>query len=100
VENRQSVIRKVTEYVTTAYGGDWQKAFTAYAVNGQLTRDGVIDVLKAADVGFLITRPAIAAQVMDLFDTNGDGSLSWAEFNAIAQVSPPAPPPLPPVPPK
>lgn len=92
-EDRGSVVRKVTEFVTSFYSGDWQRAFAAFAPNGQLAHSGLVDVLAAAGVGYMVTRPAIATEVLNALDTNSDGVLTFEEFNAVAKVvAPPVPP--------
>lgn len=100
MENRASVVQKVTLYVNTTFGGDWQKAFNSYAVNGLVSRDALLAILKAAGVGFALGRPFVAAQVMEVMDANGDGSITWDEFQSLAHTTPPAPPPVPPPAPK
>ena len=88
MENRESVVRKVTVYVASHFGGDWKKAFDAYAVGGKISENAIVDLFAAAGVGYAIGRPFIADEVMKLMDADGDGFLSWEEFDKIARTTP------------
>jgi hypothetical protein len=80
--------RKVDDLVRSRFGGDYKKAFSHYAgSNGEVSRAGVKQLLRDAGVGSDIpipfvgtTRDAYADGLMDKFDTNKNGSVSWSEF--------------------
>jgi hypothetical protein len=81
--------RKVDDLVRRQYGGDYKKAFQHYAgPNGEVSREGVKQLLRDADVGSDMqipfvgtTRDKYADGLMDKFDTNRNGSVSWSEFS-------------------
>ena len=82
---REEVIRKVTLLVKSKYGGDWQKAFKAEDKDNdnRISYDELEAILKEANVGFQMTRWAIAQAIVKELDADGDGFVSWEEFNAV-----------------
>ncbi|QEL20607.1 EF-hand domain-containing protein [Limnoglobus roseus] len=86
-ENRRELDEKVTALVAIRFGGDYRAAFARYDANG----DGVIskDELKAlladAGIGSGLTRWAWANGIIEAVDTNRDGVIDWAEFEAVFQ---------------
>lgn len=88
-ETRASVVQKVTHVVTTAYSGDWKKAFVAFDKNedGKIDRGELTDLLARCEIGYALTRPIIAAQILALMDTDNDGAISFEEFNTLAHVA-------------
>lgn len=83
---RQEVIADVTAFVGRKYGGDWKKAFDAEDEDGdgRLSTVELTTILAKAGVGVLLTRWAIALEVIQAVDTDGDGYISWPEFQTIA----------------
>jgi hypothetical protein len=83
-----AVGRQVDDMVKKKFGGDYKKAFQHYAgANGEVSRDGVKALLKDAGIGsdtqipFIgSTRDKYADALMDKFDSNHNGSVSWQEF--------------------
>lgn len=86
MENRESIVRKVTLYVNRVFAGDWKKAFDGYAPSGKFSASAMADLFAAAGVGYALSRPLIAQQVMAFMDGDGDGCLTWEEFNQIAHM--------------
>jgi len=84
-ENRREIDEKVTTLVTTRFGGDYRAAFAHYDAdgNGTIDKDELKALLSDAGIGSGLTRWAWAKGVMGAVDTNGDGAISWAEFEAV-----------------
>lgn len=82
-EQRREIDEKVTALVRTRFGGDYRAAFAHYDADG----DGTIsnDELKDARIGSGLTRWAWAKGIVGEVDTSGDGSISWAAFEAVFQ---------------
>ena len=84
-DKRQEVDDKVTALVRGRFGGDYKAAFGHYDADG----NGVIDggelkaLLAAAGIGSGFTRWAWAKGIMGQVDTDGDGAISWAEFERV-----------------
>ena len=73
--------RRVQNLVQRQYGGDAHAAFNHYAnKNGEVPKAGVEKLLEDADVGSFFTRGAYTNAVMDRFDSNRNGGISWQEF--------------------
>lgn len=79
---RVEVIALVTAYVQSQYKGDWQEAFTRRDKDGdgKLGRNELISLLRDAEVGTWLWRPEIADSVIAEMDGDGDGQISWDEF--------------------
>jgi Ca2+-binding EF-hand superfamily protein len=73
---------KLAAHVRDRFGGDYQRAFRATDAdgNGQISRSELKSLLGDAGVGSALTRGAWADGVMDHFDTNRNGGISWNEF--------------------
>jgi Ca2+-binding EF-hand superfamily protein len=86
-EQRQELDDKVTALVRGRFGGDYPAAFRHYDADG----DGVIDraelktLLVDAGIGNALTRWAWAKGILTALDADGDGGISWAEFQAVAK---------------
>jgi hypothetical protein len=80
---RQQVIDGVTAFVNRRYNGDWHAAFLAEDANGDelIDRSELSTILSKSGLGTLITRPVISVGVLAAMDTDGDGTISWAEFH-------------------
>ncbi len=87
---REIVIAAVAALVERAYGGSWEKAFDAHDgdSDGRIDTTELVNVLKAAGIGYTFTRRAIARKIMAEVDGNGDGFVSRAEFDAVFKGSP------------
>lgn len=80
MENRETVIEKVTKYVDIHFDGNWKNAFDYYAHDTNLSRDELINVLKVASIGSMITRGTIADRIMSELDADKDGFITLIEF--------------------
>ena len=87
-EKRQEIDDKVTALVLTRFGGDYRAAFAHYDTdgNGTIDKDELKALLKDAGIGSGLTRWAWAKGIMSEVDANADGSISWAEFEAVFQA--------------
>jgi hypothetical protein len=73
--------QKVADLVDQRFGGDWKQAFDSYAgQNGEIDRNRLGSLLSDANVGSWLTRGAWVSGVMDRFDTDSSGGISWQEF--------------------
>lgn len=87
MENRNSLVVKITAFVQERHGGDWRRAFDVYATNGKLTRDGLDAALQAAGVGpGYLGRKLAEVGIMEVADADGDGCISFEEFQRLAHV--------------
>lgn len=84
-EQRRELEEKVAALVTTRYGGDYHAAFGHYDANGDdaISTDELKALLADAGVGSGWTRWAWASGIMAELDTNGDGVIARAEFDAV-----------------
>ena len=84
-EKRQEIDEKVTALVKTRFGGDYRAAFAHYDTdgNGTIDKDELKALLSDAGIGSGFTRWARAKGIMGAVDTNADGGISWAEFEAV-----------------
>jgi Ca2+-binding EF-hand superfamily protein len=73
---------KLEAHVRDQFGGDYERAFRATDADGsgQINRRELSALLGNAGVGNALTRGAWADGVMDHFDSNRNGGISWNEF--------------------
>lgn len=80
--DKKEVIDSIKAYVKKSYGGNYQEAFDAFAKNtGKVNREAVVNLLWYANVGWSVTRGLIADKIIEELDKDGDGLISWKEFN-------------------
>ncbi len=77
----------VKRLVDERFGGNWQRAFDHYAggAGREVGKRGIERMLDDAGVDLWHGFPpqgAIASRMMDQFDTNRNGGVSWQEFNS------------------
>jgi Ca2+-binding EF-hand superfamily protein len=91
-EQRQEIDDKVTALVKAKFGGDYRAAFAHYDAdgNGTIDRDELKALLKDAGLGTGLTRWAWAKGIMGEVDRDGDGAISWAEFERVFEGNKPA----------
>jgi hypothetical protein len=89
-ENRRELEEKVTALVAIRFGGDYRAAFGHYDADGDgaISKAELTTLLTDAGVGSGWTRWAWASGVMAELDTNGDGVIAWAEFEAVFEGKP------------
>jgi Ca2+-binding EF-hand superfamily protein len=76
---------KVSALVQAQFGGDNKKAFEHNDANhdGKVGKDELMTLLHDAGIGNFLTRSTWAAGVIEQLDTDGDGSISWPEFESV-----------------
>ncbi|HVK10522.1 MAG TPA: EF-hand domain-containing protein [Gemmataceae bacterium] len=84
-EQKRELDEKVTALVRTRFGADYRAAFTHYDAdgNGTIDKDELKALLSDAGIGSGLTRWAWASGIIEAVDTDGDGGISWAEFEAV-----------------
>ena len=89
---QREVDEKVTALVKSRFGGDYRAAFAHYDTdgNGVISKDELKALLSDAGIGSGWTRWAWAGGIMDVVDTSGDESISWAEFAAVFEAAEPS----------
>ena len=86
-EDRKELVEKVAALVATRFGGDYRAAFGHYDAdgNGVISKDELSALLSDAGIGSGLTRWAWAKGVIKELDADGDGNISWAEFEAVIE---------------
>ena len=84
-DQRQELDDKVTSLVKSRFGGDYRAAFAHYDADssGTIDADELKTLLADAGIGNSLTRWAWVRGIMGEIDTDGDGGISWAEFDAV-----------------
>jgi Ca2+-binding EF-hand superfamily protein len=84
-DKRQEIDDKITALVKARFDGDYRAAFAHYDAdsNGTIDKDELKLLLKDAGIGSGLTRWAWAKGIMGEVDTDADGGISWAEFEAV-----------------
>lgn len=83
--SREELVTKVQGFVNAHHGGDYKAAFDAHDFDkdGKINTAELIGILALSGVGWKATRPVWADKVINDLDTNGDGKIGWAEFEAV-----------------
>ena len=88
--NEQELQRKVTSLARSRFGGDFERMFEHYGRRRQsderIDRDELNALLADADVGNGLSRGTWVRGVLDRFDTDRDGVISWAEFERLVNL--------------
>jgi Ca2+-binding EF-hand superfamily protein len=84
-KEKQELADKVSALVAARFGGDYRRAFHHYDQGGdeQLDRDELKALLSDAGVGNVLTRSMWVSGILDELDTDGDGRIGWADFEAV-----------------
>jgi Ca2+-binding EF-hand superfamily protein len=84
-QEKQELADKVSALVEAKFGGDYQLAFQQYDSNqdGKISSAELKSLLRDAGVGNALTRSAWASGIIAELDTDGDGEISWSEFNSV-----------------
>lgn len=83
----RDVAQRVDRLVTERFGGNYQAAFRHYAEGAQeVGPSGVRRLLSDAGVGNGLTRGVYVDALMDRFDGNRSGGVSWQEFQTGLQT--------------
>ena len=83
--DKLEVEKKVSALVAARFGGDYRAAFSHYDsdTDGTIRKDELKVLLADAGIGSGLTRWAWASGILDELDKDGDGGISWAEFDAV-----------------
>jgi Ca2+-binding EF-hand superfamily protein len=84
-QNKQELVDKVSALVDAKFAGDYQLAFQQYDSNqdGKISSAELKSLLYDAGVGNALTRSAWASGIIAELDADGDGEISWSEFNSV-----------------
>jgi Ca2+-binding EF-hand superfamily protein len=83
-QERRELADKLSALVTARFGGDVRRAFQHYDASGdgKVGKDELKALLGDAGVGNALTRSAWAGGIIAELDTDGDGRVSWSEFES------------------
>lgn len=83
--SREECIAKVKNFVQLHHGGDYKAAFDGHDFDkdGKINTAELIGILQLSGVGWKLTRPVWADEIIKQLDTNGDGKIGWSEFDAV-----------------
>jgi Ca2+-binding EF-hand superfamily protein len=85
---KKELQEKVGNLVADKFGGDYHAAFAHYDNNnkdGKINKAELGELLKDAGIGNWLTRGAWADGIIAELDTDKDGTISAAEFEAALQ---------------
>lgn len=86
-KNKRELVRKVSDLVDRRFGGSYEAAFQSYSrKNGndsKVDSGELSELLSDASVGNMITRGAWVSGIMREMDKDGDGKISWNEFESV-----------------
>jgi Ca2+-binding EF-hand superfamily protein len=83
---KKELLEKVGKLVRDRFGGDYHQAFTHYdnvKRDGKINKAELVQLLQDAGVGNWLTRGAWADGIIAELDTDGDGTISGPEFEAV-----------------
>jgi Ca2+-binding EF-hand superfamily protein len=88
---KREIDEKITALVRTRFGGDYRIAFAHYDSdrNGVLGAPELKMLLADARIGNVLTRRAWAKGILSAVDTDGDGGVSWDEFQTVVRDNEP-----------
>lgn len=82
----RELVDKVSRLFAERFGDDYRKAFEHYdrdKKDGGINRAELLQLLEDADIGNWLTRGAWAHGILAALDTDKDGAISRAEFEAV-----------------
>lgn len=88
MSTKEDILNKIQTLITTHFESP-EKAFQFFDENGdgKLSKKEIIKLLKEAEINGFI-RGVVASKLIDGYDKDSDGSVSWSEFKfAIDEIS-------------
>ena len=81
----QELSEKVRGLVNRRFGGDYKRAVQHYSKRrgGVIDPDELLDLLKDAGIGNALTRSTWVRGIIDRFDKNHDGLISYTELQFL-----------------
>lgn len=78
---------KLTAMVATEFNGDMKAAFTFFDLDadGKIGQTELHSMLTTAGIGNVLTRNWWVSGIISRLDKDGDGEISWDEFQAASQ---------------
>lgn len=77
---KDEAIAKIEHLADVSFQGDYKVMFDHYAIDGKVTKAGVVQLLMDAKIGNALTRTAWAQQALKALDLDKDGGVSLDEF--------------------
>lgn len=85
-DDEKELVTKLARLVKKKYGGNPKNAFDSHAgPDGLMSKSELKDLLEEAGIGYGVTRGTWAEKIIETVDTNGDGKISWLEYQAAIQ---------------
>jgi hypothetical protein len=89
--NETELSSKVGALIEAQFGGDLRKAFAHYGErqshDPSMDKEELTELLHDADVGNGMSRPEWASAIVTKLDKNGDGKITWKEFDGLVKLS-------------
>lgn len=88
MDSREQEVRdKLTAMVASDFGGIPETAFNYFDIdqNGKIGQTELHSMLTTAGVGNVLTRNWWVSGIISRLDSDADGEISWAEFQAASQ---------------
>jgi len=88
MSTKETILNKIQLLITKHFDSP-EKAFQFFDENGngKLSKNEIQNLLKEAEISGFI-RGVVASKLIDLYDKDGDGLVSWSEFKfAIDEIS-------------
>ncbi len=84
-EQKQELQEKIAKLAQDKFGGDYHRSFDHYDNNkdGKINKEELVELLKDAGIGNWLTRGTWADGIIAELDTDKDGVISAAEFDAV-----------------
>lgn len=83
-DEEKELLTKMTRLVRERFGGNWRAAFFEYAgADQRIDEEELQKMLKAANIGYPMTREKWAEAIIGAIDKGGDGMIGWEEFEPL-----------------
>ena len=85
-DEKKELVEKVVNLCKERFGGDYRKLFDHYhreKTPEGISREELGVLLEDAGIGNWLSRGMWVTGILEALDTGRDGSISWAEFEAV-----------------